>query len=131
MSVKLREYLRDNRLGVIGLGFACVALVSLALPIRLATAVGLGTTILIATLAAIVVCLFSIARDRSKLLGCLGILTILVGETYKLPIILINAFTLVVLYLPFILAAILIGVLVHYLYRRTHKSHLGTSHTVR
>ena len=124
--------MRNNRLGVIGLGLACVALVSLALPIRLATAVFVGTTILVATLAAIIVCLFSIARDRSKLFGCLGILAILVGETYKLPIILINAFMLVVLYLPFVLAAILIALLVHYLYRRPHKPHLGdTSPTAR
>jgi hypothetical protein len=119
------RYVKDNRLGVAGLGFACVALISLALPIRLSVEVFVGTTILVATLAAIVLCLFSIARDSSKLLGCLGILAILLGETYKLPIILLNAFALVVLYLPFVIAAILIGLLVHYVYRRMHKPHYG------
>ena len=119
------QYARDNPLGGAGLGLACVALVSLALPIRLAIEAFVGTTILVATLAALVLCLLSIARDSSKFLGCLGILAILVGETYKLPIILLNAFALVVLYLPFAVAAIMIGLLVHYVYRRTHKPHYG------
>ena len=117
--VKVKNYVRENWVGMIGLCLACIAVASLRVPPVLAMEVAIGTTILIATLLAIVLCLLSLARDRNKLPGFLGILVVLLGETYKLPLILINAFTLLVVYLPFLLGALLVGVLVRYLYRRS------------
>ncbi len=120
--LRISDYMRENPLGAIGFSLACLALISLGLPIRLSTAVIVGTTILVATFASLIFCLVSLIREKSELPGFLGILAILLGETYKLPIILLNAFTLLVMYLPYLLLLVLGAVIAGYVYRHVRRT---------
>jgi len=113
-------YLRANHLAFVGLGLAVVAVLALyssrALQNRLpdvVTDVVLSTVVLVATLGALIFCLVSLARERGKVPALLGVAVVIAGETYRLPLILINAFTLLVIWLP---ALAIIGFVVFVVY---------------
>jgi hypothetical protein len=115
MKPILIRYARENPLGISAVALASAALICLRLPSNLAMEVALGSIILIATLTSLVLSVVSIVREPSKVLGIIGLLAIVLGETYRLPLVLINAFTLLVLYYPIVIGALLVALLLGYM----------------
>jgi len=129
MNSSRYRLIRDNLIGVAGLLAAIVAVVVLRMSSVLASQppsikmdMILGTVVLIGTPLALALSLLSLFLDKSKLPGSLAIAAILAGETYRVPLILVNALTLLIFLLPECIVLVLLAGLVFWL-RHRRKGH--------
>jgi hypothetical protein len=106
--------LRRSPVGSIGAGLAILAVLSLNLgammPVRsseMIEQIAAGTVALISTFTAVILCIVSLVREKQKWPAILGIAILVLGESYLLPMVLLDV-TVMAWPLLLILAAVLI-----------------------